>query len=62
MYIIKKKMTIEKKIKELNEHIKIVEKDLKEIEDWDSDAREWCEKYLFKLQKKRDKLLKSEEL
>jgi hypothetical protein len=55
-------MTIEKKIKELNEHIKIVEKDLKEIEDWDSDAREWCEKYLFKLQKKRDKLLKSEEL
>jgi hypothetical protein len=47
--------TTEGKIKDVNEQILVFEKSLKG--DGSNEAREWAEKYLTKLQKKRDKLI-----
>ena len=52
------KMSKEEKIKELDEDINIIKESLRG--DGTDEAREWCEKYLLKLLKKRDKLSKSE--
>ena len=51
-------MSKEEKIKELDEDINIIKESLRG--DGTDEAREWCEKYLLKLLKKRDKLSKSE--
>jgi len=49
---------IEEALQILDEQIAVIEESLRG--DGTDEAREWCEKYLIKLQKKRDKLLKSE--